>query len=335
MSVAKQVFESVAKRGVYSMLAVLLWSNAMGETSEIQKQVDIRFASPLLVQYGDVPITHLDLDTHLESLDEASRSQLVNSAELLGGALSNIFLGQVFLQRALDSGLLDDPALHSRIYSSLAREIRSLYRQRFMRSMELEDYTPRARELYLTRPERFRGNQTVDFYHIAIPATGLEDEVPRLRIALESYEMLNEGADFAAVAEHLAGTHSINVGDTVFEKVNTSELLTQLAALLGQIEPGVVSPPIRSRFGWHIVKLNGINEGQVPAWEEARESAIALARQEHLTFAWERLLREVQETEFQFTEGAVAEVRRRYGASNEEPLPIEDVSQYMRSELIE
>lgn len=283
----------------------------------VEKSLVISIESPLVLQYGEVAITQQDVETHLSGLSHSQRSSLLANPEQLAGVLSNIYLAQAFVHRSQAAELLSRPELNSQIYSSLARELRSVYRAWYIDSIDLDDYTAPAREIFLTEPDRFVAPSTVDMEHVLIPVVKPEREVVAMRRILEMYEEISQSGDFETVHSALEESERERSGPVRLEAIPTADLLPQIAALLSTVEVGVLAPPVRTQFGWHLIRLVSVTEGKRLTWEQAEEQAIRLARDRHHTAAWERYLRDLQGQPYEFSEGAIAALRAKYNAVDE------------------
>ena len=297
---------------------------AWADGDEVQKTWTLEYQSPRFLDMGDVTITQTDVDAYLLEMAAERRPAFLASAERIGDMLNNLVLVESFVPMAIEEGLLEDPAVQAHLYRRLAREVRELYREWFFDSIELDDYTLRAREIYLTNPQRFRRQETLDFHHLLVLAGSTRSEVEAMTRVVEAHESLTNGADFAEVARQYSDDPSVQDNDGFFEGVQVDELVEQVAAALGNTPVGDVSPPVRSRFGWHIVVLETVHDGEVPEWEEVKDRAIQVARRQHRTEAFERLLRDIQDVPYKFAEGSVAALLTRYGVVDEDDRPTED-----------
>jgi peptidyl-prolyl cis-trans isomerase D len=84
--------------------------------------------------------------------------------------------------------------------------------------------------------------------------------------AEQARAMLSEGRDFAAVAQEMTGRAPAELGEN-----RRSELLDPLRGPAFSAEQGAVTEPIQSPLGWHLVKVDTVNEGQTPDFEAVRE----------------------------------------------------------------
>ena len=80
---------------------------------------------------------------------------------------------------------------------------------------------------------------------------------------------LDQGTDFAALAQELTGAAPIALGDVTAEELALQA--PELAAGTFALAANTVSQPIESGFGWHLVRVIGITPGQEPDFEAARD----------------------------------------------------------------
>ncbi len=87
--------------------------------------------------------------------------------------------------------------------------------------------------------------------------------------AKEVKELLENGADFAATAkEKSTGPSGPNGGSLGW--FGEGAMVPEFEQAVLGLEPGEVSDPVQTQFGWHIVKLNEKRKAEAPALEEVR-----------------------------------------------------------------
>ncbi len=78
---------------------------------------------------------------------------------------------------------------------------------------------------------------------------------------------LGDGADFAELAaEHSIGPSGPNGGALGW--FGAGMMVPEFEAAVFELEPGEVSPPVQTQFGWHVVLLNDTRELPAPTLEE-------------------------------------------------------------------
>ncbi|PRX31185.1 peptidyl-prolyl cis-trans isomerase C [Meinhardsimonia xiamenensis] len=107
--------------------------------------------------------------------------------------------------------------------------------------------------------------------------------------AEEIIRELEAGADFATLAkEKSTGPSGPNGGNLGW--FTEGQMVKPFEEAVTALEPGEISEPIQTQFGWHVAKLNDRRERPVPTLEEMREELIAQLRQEVIEAAIEELV---------------------------------------------
>lgn len=104
-----------------------------------------------------------------------------------------------------------------------------------------------------------------------------EQEVRARHILVETEEeakaakaRLDKGEDFAAVAKEISKDPGSGAqgGDLGF--FTKDQMVPEFADAAFRLEPGKVSDPVKSQFGWHIIRVEEKRERAVPKFEEVR-----------------------------------------------------------------
>jgi peptidyl-prolyl cis-trans isomerase C len=124
-----------------------------------------------------------------------------------------------------------------------------------------------AKKLYDAELAKIAGKKEVRASHILVQT---EDEAKA--IAAE----LKKGADFAKLAkEKSKDPGAANGGDLGF--FNETQMVPEFSAVAFALEPGKISDPVKSPFGWHIIKVEEKRDRKLPPFEEVKPQAQALA----------------------------------------------------------
>ncbi|SLN69047.1 putative parvulin-type peptidyl-prolyl cis-trans isomerase precursor [Roseovarius gaetbuli] len=100
-----------------------------------------------------------------------------------------------------------------------------------------------------------------------------EDEAKALVAELEG------GANFAALAqEHSTGPSGPGGGDLGW--FSDGVMVQEFFDAVAKLEPGQVSPPVQTQFGWHVIKLNETRVKERPSLNEVRDELADGIRQE-------------------------------------------------------
>ena len=207
-------------------------------------------------------------------------------AELRGAPTPMLFplvLDQLIAQKALVSTaraqkLQDDPAVRRAIQRAEEEQLQQALLRREIAPALTEEA---LRERYTKEIAGKPGEEEVHARHIL---TGSEADA---RAVLA--EVRKPGANFAEVAKKRStGPGTEQGGDLGFFK--KGDMVPEFAEAAFALKPGEISPePVRSAFGWHIIKVEERRTAPAPSFEESQEALRHAAFEEAVNAAVERV----------------------------------------------
>ncbi|SHL12656.1 peptidyl-prolyl cis-trans isomerase C [Roseovarius marisflavi] len=120
---------------------------------------------------------------------------------------------------------------------------------------------------------QYTGGDEETEYKAAHILVETEDEAKALVTELDG------GANFAALAqEHSTGPSGPGGGDLGW--FSDGVMVQEFFDAVAKLEPGQVSPPVQTQFGWHVIKLNETRIKELPSLDEVRGELADEIRQE-------------------------------------------------------
>ncbi|WP_270937619.1 peptidylprolyl isomerase [Falsiroseomonas oryzae] len=215
-------------------------------------------ADPVLARVDGIEIRQSDLEAEIRRLPDELRS-------VPPQMLQPLLLDQIITQKAIVAaararGLDRDSEVQARIRRAeeetlqqalLLREVQPLLTEEALRARYQREVAGRAAE------------EEVRARHILVPT---EQEA---RAALA--EVRRPGADFAEVARRRSsGPGSREGGDLGFFK--RGDMIPEFEQVAFTLRPGEISAnPVRTQFGWHVIKVEERRAVPPPSFEESRE----------------------------------------------------------------
>lgn len=128
----------------------------------------------------------------------------------------------------------------------------------------------RIREIYDDNIDSYISEETRATRHILLNVTGDEDDDAQLAKADELAEQLRAGADFAELAkEHSqdpgSGANGGSLGD-----VAAGVMVAEFEEAAFALEVGEISAPVKTQFGYHIIKVDEIKGGVAQSFDEVK-----------------------------------------------------------------
>ncbi|MFT8243200.1 peptidylprolyl isomerase [Roseomonas sp. BN140053] len=193
-----------------------------------------------------------------------------------------LILDQLVAQKALVTaaraqGLERDPEVRRRIDRAEEQELQqAILRREVAPALTEEALRRRFAAQGANRP----AEEEVHARHILVSSEA------DARAALE--EVRRPGADFAAIAARRStGPGSQQGGDLGFFK--KTDMIPEFAEAAFALQPGQISEPVHTSFGWHIIKVEERRAAPAKSFEEERESLRQAAFEEAVSGAVERV----------------------------------------------
>lgn len=164
---------------------------------------------------------------------------------------------ELIAQAARAAGIADEEEFRKRMEYVAKRNLMEAYLARKGTEAVTDEA---AQKLYDEVIEQVPPEERVNARHILVET---EDEAKAIRDELEA------GGDFAAIAaERSMDPGSKDEGGDLgwFSK---EEMVPEFAEAAFALEPGQISEPVQSDFGWHIIKVEGKRDK--PGFDEVRE----------------------------------------------------------------
>lgn len=116
------------------------------------------------------------------------------------------------------------------------------------------------KKVYEDATKQVSGEKEVHARHILVPT---EEEAKAIKAELD------KGADFAKLAkEKSKDPGAADGGDLGF--FTKEQMVPEFSAVAFALEPGKISDPVKSQFGWHVIKVEEARDRKPPAFDQVK-----------------------------------------------------------------
>ncbi len=258
------------RRSIAFAAALLLALPAASGCSKNSEAPAASGADPVIARVNGVDITESDLALAEEDVGaemqaaspDAKREQLI-------AYLADLIM---VTQAAEKKKLGDHPDFKRRL---------AFLRNKLLMGFELQEETKAAitddalRQTYNDALKTMGGQEEVHARHILVES---EDEAKTILGELKA------GADFAALAKEKSKDPGASAGGDLgyFTK---DQMVPEFAEVAFKMYPGQLSNPVKTQFGWHIIKLEDKRAKQPPEFDQVKDQIEAfLARKAQSEF---------------------------------------------------
>ncbi len=220
-------------------------------------------------------------------MQQASRSGQPVTPELEARVREEVVLREIFAQEAERRGIAATADYRSQM---------ELLRQTLLIRELFADYqrkNPPTDAEIKAEYDKFKAQAQGTEYRARHILVEKEDEAKALAAQLKG------GANF----EELAKKNSKDPGSAQrggdLDFARPESYVPEFGQAMSKLKKGETSEPVRSQFGWHIIRLDDTREAQFPALEEVRDRIAQQMTQNKLQ-AYQQGLRDKAKTDFKF-----------------------------------
>ena len=121
-----------------------------------------------------------------------------------------------------------------------------------------------AKQIYDEKISKMKPEQEVHARHILVETKEEAEEV---------IKRLKNGEDFATVADEKSKDTNAKGGDLGF--FTRGQMLKPFEDAAFALEPGQISEPVQTQFGWHVIKVEEKRDQPLPSYAEVKEAIMA------------------------------------------------------------
>jgi peptidyl-prolyl cis-trans isomerase C len=199
-----------------------------------------------------VKITESDLKATAQTREQTG--QPMSAQEVLDQTIEV----ELLRQKAVESGVQNDPQIASQINRQVSIMLISKYFQDALTAPPSEDEIKQAYEKQIA-------DMPKNEYKVRHILVGSEDEAKSVIAALQ------KGGDFAKLAKQKSTDSSAQQGGSLGDWTNPRSLVGPFSAAMEALKPGEYSKePVKTQFGYHVIKVDEVREAKLPSLDMMR-----------------------------------------------------------------
>ena len=226
-------------------------------------------------------VTRADYDTELKRLPIDLRAGFANNSRRVNDLLVRMLVQKSLAAQARNAKLDATPDNVLRIQLEIDRLLGQIYIDKVEAdaSAEFEStksrFEARAREIYITEKARFARPEQLVATHILFDAKKRSaDDAKKLAIATRA--RIVAGADMNTLARELSDDPSAQSNSGKLDWFGSKEMDPAFSATAFALKnPGDISEPVQSQFGWHVIRLDARRPETVPSFDDVRDTVMA------------------------------------------------------------
>lgn len=215
-------------------------------------------AATEIAKIGAKSITDADLKNLVGNVSEGQKAQINSDPDIKSRMVDNLVVEELFVQEAEKSGVSKDKDFQN----ALERARRQILAQRYLQKSVQPKVNDAGVKSFFDKNKARYSQDEVHAQHVL-----LKEEAE----AKEVYEKAKKGEDFETLAKKYSKDPSAaqNGGDLGF--FTRSRMVPQFADKAFSMKKGEISEPVKSPFGWHVIKMIESRAGKPVKFDEIKE----------------------------------------------------------------
>ncbi len=288
----------------------------------IQSQADDATKNDIdiLAQRGKGVVTQDMFTARAERIPADIRQATLRDRNRLEDVLATMLLRAQLAAEAREAGFDKQPIVIDRMQLAAENELADAWLQHYVDMQPEADYEQLAREEFLLRKETTYSSPKIDVSHILVSTKERSDE-EALALADEIHEQLMANPDlFGELVVKYSDDPSAATNHGSFKGVVKGQMVKPFEDAAFALEPGEISAPVKTQFGYHIIRLDAYTPPKEENFEDIKPRLIEVERKKHEERIKRDYLESLTALEVHMTEEQLGEmVRRQFGEESVDP----------------
>lgn len=244
-------------------------------------------------------VTVGDFKSDLLRLPKEMRASFVLDPKRVAASLNNLLTAKTLAAQAKERGLDKDPVNARLIALTVDRALTQMLmddvEEQANRSFDqsIDAQTRRAREIYAINQPQFKETEQVRAAHILVGTTRLDEAAAAAKAEKLRAEII-AGADFSEYArKHSDDSGSAQNGGDLGYFEHKTMVKPFADAAFAMTKEGELSPVIKTKFGYHIIRYSGRKPERTKSFDEAKDVILGSLRAAYVMQARAKYMQQV------------------------------------------
>lgn len=268
----------------------------------------------ILADRGKGVITQDDFVARVDKIPEDKRRPTIRDQSRFEELLKNMMLASQLAADAREVGFEQEKVIKDRMKLAAETELANAWLKHYVNKQPDADYEALAHEYYLVNQDRIMSSEKIDVSHILISTKERPDDEAKQLADTIYQKVLDEPAEFDELVTEYSEDPSAPSNKGKFKGVKEGDMVKPFEIAAFSLEPGEVSGPVKTEYGYHIIRLDNITEPTPMPFESVKEKLVTFEKQKHAARIERIYLESLTTQDFSISDAQMEEmVRRNFG----------------------
>ncbi len=279
----------------------------------------------VVAKRGNIVLSLKDVDVKIRTMPAELRAGYLTESDRAARFIDSVLLAKQVAARARELGIDKEAGFQEELELAATELLSRTLIERHTAEAPIPNVSNLARERYLADPEAFTPEARIDLSHVLVPTDGLEESAAR-SLADDVLRRAQAGESFDDLVASLGNS---DVTTESMASVDLSKLDPAFVRAVGQLEKeGDMVGPVRTRFGFHVVRLDLFKKYPTPPYDQVETQLIAQLEGEARDKAKRDFLASFSRLPVELNDQAISSLRTRYlGDVSKSPSQVEPATE--------
>lgn len=237
--------------------------------------------SEVLARRGNGVVTQTDFSARVEKIPAEDRLSTLRDKNRVRDLINSLLLRSQLASDARDSGLDKDPMVITQMKLAAEAELGTAWMGKYLENQPAADYEALAHEYYLLNKEKIMTSPKVDVTHILI---SLKDRSNQEALAIAEnvrQQAMDNPDSFDELVLTYSEDPSVNSNQGKFTNVKSGDMVKPFEVAAFELKEGELSPPVRTMYGFHIIRLDAKISPEQLSFDEVKTRLIQREQVKH------------------------------------------------------
>lgn len=284
---------------------LLLGASAMAQNATLPPGV--------VAEQNGAQVTLQDIDAFAQRIPEKDRPGYFDSPKRIEGTIMGLLLKKQLAAQARAEKLDQDAVVQREIQLATEDTLAGAQIDHYKTTLKLPDFDPLAREYYLAHKSEFVDPGVVQVKHVLVSNEGRSDDAAKARIGEVEAAARAHPDQFDALVEKYSDDPSKADNHGLIDDAASNKMAGPFARAAAALKkPGDISPIVKTKFGYHVLKLVAHNPDRQKTFDEIRAGLVEKLRNDWIDQRMAQYTGDLRGKPLQASPDLVASLRTRY-----------------------
>ena len=286
-------------------------------TAQAKDPVD---ESEILAQRGKGVVTQAAFAARAEKIPVKDRRATLRDNKRVRDLINTILLQSQLVSDAREAGFDKEQIVMDRMQLAAEVELAEAWMTYYVASQPTADYEVLAHEYYLLHREEIVTSPMVNVTHILISTDKHSDEEAQALVDSVGQQLKIDSKSFDELVLTYSEDPSAHSNKGKFTNVKRGDMVRTFEVKAFEMEEGEISGPVRTQYGYHIIRLDAKIAPEQLGFDEVKWRLIEHERKKHDDRIIENYISELSSLDVNMTQAALEKmVKEQFGEDYADP----------------